>query len=87
MSDTTNTTSGPRYVKIRTAYGWVKVPTMSSGEVDLVELENQIKELKAQLDDKLDKSAWIGKSLIDEIFNNSSSIANDFGNNTTNGGN
>lgn len=92
MSDTTNTTSGPRYVKIRTAYGWVKVPTVEgSSSIDRAALEAEIEklrlEMQGKLDEKLDKSAWIGKSLIDEIFKNSSSISNDFGDNTTNGGN
>ena len=82
-----NNTNAQRYVRIRTNVGWVSVPLLSSGEVDLEELKNQMEELKRKLDEKLDKSAWIGKSLIDQIFENSDDISNNFGDNTDNGGN
>lgn len=82
-----NNTNTQRYVRIRTNVGWVSVPLLSSGEVDLEELKNQMEELKRKLDEKLDKSAWMGKSLIDQIFENSDDISNNFGDNTDNGGN
>lgn len=79
MSDTTNT-NGTRYVKIRTNIGWVTVPTLSSGGVDLSTLEEQVKaleekvktleELETQIDNKLDKSDYLESSLVDEILAN-----------------
>lgn len=77
MSDTatnTNTTSGPKSVRIRTNIGWVSVPTTESGGIDKGELEiainNLKKELQSKFDEKLDKSAYLESSLVDEILAN-----------------
>lgn len=78
MSNTTttntNTTSGPKSVRIRTNIGWVSVSTTESGGVDKGELEIAINNLKQELqnkfDEKLDKSAYLENSSVDEILAN-----------------
>ena len=77
MSNTTtntNTTNGPKSVRIRTNIGWVSVPTTAAGGVDQGELTEAIatlkKELQTQLNDKLAKSDYLESSSVDEILAN-----------------
>lgn len=75
-----NNTNAQRYVRIRTNIGWVSVPLLSSGGVDLTVLEEKVKELEEQvteltkleskIDEKLDKSAYLPGQSIDEILAN-----------------